>query len=325
VKFATECLGFSNVPEGDHPPPHHPSWKARVPRDNGSGYDFEDIRDHYLKVLFGVDATPLRAQDVRRYYALSRVVSGEVMSRTYAQWRAPSSGCGGALVWFARDLWPGAGWGLMDSDGHPKAALWYLKRAWASRSIHLTDEGLDGYAIHAINESAAVLDAVVEIELYKDGRTVAAARINTTVPARGAVTLQADALLGYFSDATNAYRFGPAKYDVVMARLRRADTNEPISEDFHFPDGMNLPVQREANVEAHVAGSGDGGRIDVTLCSDTFLQAVTISCDGYVPSDNYFHLAPGQRKRIEFAGSGPFKATLTALNWTDQALFGLPA
>jgi beta-mannosidase len=120
VRFATECLGISNVPEqstmglvleGTMPPPHHPRWKARVPRDNGSGYDFEDIRDHYLKALFGEDATDLRAQDVARYYALSRVVSGEVMSQTYGEWRAPSSGCGGALVWFYRDLWPGAGLG----------------------------------------------------------------------------------------------------------------------------------------------------------------------------------------------------------------------
>src|SRR5258706_172016 len=219
VKFATECLGFSNVPEGDHLPPHHPSWKARVPRDSGSGYDFEDVRDYYLKELFGMDAIQLRAQDVERYYALSRVVSGEVMSRTYAEWRAPSSGCGGALAWFARDVWPGAGWGLMDSEGNPKAALWYLKRAWASQSIHLTDEGLDGYAIHAINESAEPLDAIVEIEMYKDGRSVASAQTNATLPARGGVTLQSDALQGYFSDATNAYRFGPPKYDVVTARL----------------------------------------------------------------------------------------------------------
>ena len=327
VKFATECLGISNVPDaetmalvmdGTLPPPHHPRWKSRVPRDSGSGYDFEDVRDHYLEVLFGERAADLRARDVPRYYALSRVVSGEIMSRTYGEWRAPASGCGGALVWFWRDLWPGAGWGLTDSEGRPKAALWHLRRAWSPRSIHLTDEGLDGYAIHAINESAEALDAIVEIEMYKDGRSAASAQTNATIPAREAITLKADALLGYFSDATNAYRFGPPKYDVVAARLMRGATGEVIAEDFHFPAAMDLRPRRDVKVEARAERRADG-RVDVTLRSDTFLQSVVVSCDGFVPADNYFHLAPDREKTIAFRGDAPvFKAVFEALNWTDS-------
>jgi len=248
------------------------------------------------------------------------------MSRTYAEWRAPSSGCGGALVWFCRDLWPGAGWGLTDSTGRPKAALWYLKRAWAARSIHLTDEGLDGHAIHAINESAEPIDVLIELDTYLDGEAGgAAAQTALTLPARGAVSLQADALLGYFSDSTNAYRFGPPKYDVVTARMLRADTGELLSEDFCFPAGMDLPVQRDARVEARVERRSDGA-VEVVLGSDKFLQAVSVSCDGYVPSDNYFHLAPGQQKRLVFRGeAGPFKVALEALNWADHAFFVAPA
>jgi beta-mannosidase len=328
VKFATECLGISNVPEqaamalvmdGMMPPPHHPRWKARVPRDSGSGYDFEDIRDHYLKELFGDDAVGLRAQDVSRYYALSRVVSGEVMAQTFGEWRKPGSGCGGALVWFYRDLWPGAGWGLTDSTGEPKAALWYLKRAWAPVGIHLVDDGLDGYSLHAVNDSAAPLEAIVEIEMYKDGVSAAPpAQANVAIPSRGALSLRGDAMLGYFSDATNAYRFGPAKYDVVTARLLNAATGEVIAEDFRFPTGLDLPAQRNASVQARVERSGDG-LIEITLRTDTFLQSVNVSCDGFVPSDNYFHVVPNQDKRITFAGNAhAFKAHFEALNWTDS-------
>jgi beta-mannosidase len=76
VKFTPECLGFSNVPEGENlrklseagtVPPHDPAWKRGVPRDTGPGWDFEDVRDHYLERLYGIDAAELRS-----WRALSR-------------------------------------------------------------------------------------------------------------------------------------------------------------------------------------------------------------------------------------------------------------
>jgi beta-mannosidase len=304
VKFATECLGISNLPDGtpEHPP-HHPLWKARVPRDNGSGYDFEDVRDFYLRELFGRDAVDLRAVDLERYYAVSRVVSGEVMLRTFAEWRAPASGCGGALVWLHRDLWPGAGWGIVAADGTPKSTYWYLKRAWAPIALAVTDEGLDGLAIHVINETASPLEARVEIEMLLDARpTGTNAQAPVRVPPRGATTLSADALLGHFTDATHAYRFGSAKQDVVAVRLRDAASGAVLAEDFHFPAGHDLPRVQGACIEA--AAEWEHASPVVTISSDRFLQAVAVECDGFLPSDNYFHVVPGQAKHLAFTPIG---------------------
>jgi beta-mannosidase len=318
VKFATECLGLSNLPDGtpSHPP-HHPRWKARVPRDNGAGYDFEDVRDFYLRELFGCDAVELRAVDLERYYAASRVASGEVMLRTFAEWRAPTSGCGGALVWFHRDLWPGAGWGIVDADGAPKSPYWYLKRAWAPIALAVTDEGLDGLAIHVLNDTACTLEATVEIEMLLDARpTGTRAHAPVRVAPRGATTLAADALLGHFTDSTHAYRFGPAKQDVVAARLRDAATGTVLAEDFHFPVGHDLPRVQGARIES--AARWEHANPVVTIASDRFLQAVAVECAGFVPSDNYFHVVPGQPKDIAFIPTGrsriPFEARFAPLN-----------
>jgi beta-mannosidase len=326
VKFAAECLGFSNVPdaetvslafEGSLPPPHHPRWKARVPRDSGAGYDFEDVRDHYLRLLWNVDPVALRSEDPERYYAVSRALSGEVMQRAFSEWRNPASGCGGALVWFFRDFWPGAGWG----SGRPKAAFWYLRRAWVSPAVRFTDEGLDGLNLHVINDSADSLAAQVELEMYREGRVrTASARRMVCVPAHGATTLQCDDLLGYFSDSTNAYRFGPPQHDLVLARLSAAGDGKVLSEDFYFPLGLGFAPQSATGVST--SADWHEGKVTVSLRSPVFLQTVSLSAAGFLPDDNYFHLAPNQEKRVVFfpqtAAVSGFEAHVEALNVRER-------
>ena len=113
VKFAAESLAFANVPDeheadalggAGFPTPTEPRWKAGVPRDAGAGWDFDDVRDHYLRLLFGVDPVALRSTDQEHYLELSRAVSGEVMAETFGEWRRAESTCGGALVLWLRDL-----------------------------------------------------------------------------------------------------------------------------------------------------------------------------------------------------------------------------
>jgi len=52
----------------------------------------------------------------------------------------------------------------------------------------------------------------------------------------------------------------------------------------------------------------------VTLQSDVFLQAVAISCDGFSPDDDYFHLARNRGKTVVFtpvkSGAAAFQGSL---------------
>src|SRR5262249_934027 len=107
VRFASECLGFANVPcdqtidefmQGEVPT-NHARWKVRVPRDEGGPWDFDDVRDHYVRALFGIDPSGLRMTDINRYLELGRVATGEVMAAALAEWRRAGSECRGALVW----------------------------------------------------------------------------------------------------------------------------------------------------------------------------------------------------------------------------------
>ena len=269
VRFASECLGFSNVPAPDatpRVPPHHPDWKAGVPRDAGTGWDFEDVRDHYLRELFGLDPVALRSIDVPGYLARSRVVTGELLLRTFAEWRRPGSGCSGGLVWFLKDLVPGAGWGVLDVRGEPKPAWWYLKRAWARRAVLMTDEGLDGVDLHVLNETAEPLAGRVVLSTWRRGRKVVEGELELELGPGEARTLCGDAMLGSFQDLACAYGFGPPKHDAVVAQLWVGDAL--VHQDVLFPGGLELPLL-EVGLEGEAVRDGDD--VVVTLRSERLL------------------------------------------------------
>jgi len=325
VSFTSECLGFANIPEqatldamaaGEVPAVHHPVWKERVPRDTGAGWDFDDVRDFYLNKLFGVDPVRLRSFDPARYTRLSRVVPGEMMSQAFSEWRSLESNNRGGLVWFFKDLWPGAGWGILDSDGNPKACYYALRRVWQPRQIVVTDEGLDGLHIHVLNETATDFCGTVEFVLMKDQHVVVARQqVACTVAARSKRTWQSAAILQGFYDVTYSYRFGPPAHDVAIATLLD-EQQRVISETHYFPVRKEPALVTSASVNAHAVAL-PGGNFEVSLRSDRFLEHVSFDIQGFLPDDNYFHLSPLRPRSVRLT---PRHATGVKMNGYVEAL-----
>ncbi|MBS2017647.1 MAG: glycoside hydrolase family 2 protein [Deltaproteobacteria bacterium] len=317
VRFATECLAFANVPEAIPPAlkVHHPSWKARTPRDLGAGWDFDDVRDHYVQRLFGVDPAAVRYADHERYLALGRAATGEVMAQVFAEWRRPGSTCRGGLVWFLRDLWQGSGWGVVDAAGTPKSPYWYLRRALAPVSVHVSDEGNNGLYVHVVNDRGEALEGELELSLFRAGEvTTGSARRAVKVPARGGLSLNALEAFDGFLDLSFAYRFGPPSCDLVVVTLRAGGAR--LAEAFHFPVG--LPSARELDVGlAASAVARDERTFEVTVKTRRFAQAVVITADGFEADDAWFHLAPGGERSVVLSragATGPLKGVVGALN-----------
>jgi beta-mannosidase len=313
VRFAAECLAFSNVPDEagvaavmpDAPSGlvvHHPRWKAGVPRDAGTGWDFEDVRDHYLALLFDVDPIELRSVDHERYLELSRAVTGEVMAEVFGEWRRTASPCGGGLVLWLADLAPGAGWGVIDHSARPKPVYHHLRRALASVSVWTTDEGLGGIRAHVANDLGSPLTARLRVALYRDGEhRVAEAHEDLELPAHGACERDVEAMLGHFADASWAYRFGPPSLNAVVASLERVGANgaEPLAQSFRFPAGR--PLQQQPGEELGLAGAlsaGADGMLTLTLSSRRLAYGVRIHVPGFSPSDDALTLEPGVERNL---------------------------
>ncbi|ANC92896.1 glycoside hydrolase family 2 protein [Azospirillum humicireducens] len=309
VRFAAECLAFSNLPEDDPlgvPALHHPRWKERVPRDPGASWDFEDVREHYLEALYGVDPRRLRHEEPDRYRRLSLAVTGEVMQAVFDEWRRAGSGCAGGLVWQWRDPWPGAGWGVVAADGTPKPAWHALKRAFRPLRVILTDEGVNGLAVHLVNDTARPVEALLRLTAWRDGTVpVLKAERPVTLPGRAAVMLPAAAMTDRFFDTTYTYRFGPIPQDVVSAQLLLTGRDaEPIDEFHYFPKGRSLP-RADLGLTAAVERQGDGWAL--RLATRRLACSVHVEDGRFRAEDAWFHLSPGVERVVRLrprAGTG---------------------
>jgi beta-mannosidase len=308
VRFAAESLAFAHVPQQrtlqrhlDVPSVHSPLWKARVPRDRGASWDFEDIRDHYLGLLYDTDPARLRRENPERYLDLSRAVTGEVLTETFAEWRRTGSRCDGALVWTLQDLLPGPGWGVIDSTGEPKPAWHAMRRAFRPLQVVLTDEGTNGLDVHVVNETSADLAVELELICFRDGRQQAAsASQSLTIAARSKQRIAATELFGAFFDTTYAFRFGPPSHDVTVARLRSVE-GDLLAEAFHFPLGR-AKAFHDADVAVTLVDDGGAWALDVS--ANCLAQSLHIDTAGYRPADDWFHLAPGIQRRIRLTPVG---------------------
>lgn len=301
VKFATECLAFSNVPEnknlellfdGKMPYTHSPIWKQSVPRMAATGYDFEDVRDYYLKELYGIDAMTLRAFDTSRYLNYSRIVMAEVIAQTLALWRSSFTLCRGALMFFWRDFYLGAGWGLIDSLGIPKSTYYAWKRACQPIAVFLINRGLNGVAAEIINETAQNYSFTVKLQGYTelDAQSIAVTQ-TLEVAARSQQTIMVDTLIGYFTDLPHSFRFGPIQHKVIHIQLIDSETGTTLSEDFFFPKREFLPQHAHKGLEIQTQKLSEGS-YTIHIQSPSFLQWVKLDLPNFQLSNNYFHLAP---------------------------------
>lgn len=311
VRFTSECLAFANVPcartladAAMSQPYHDPRWKARVPRDAGAGWDFEDIRDFYLRALFDVDPPRLRYERPARYLELSRAVVAEIMTQVFGEWRRTGSTCRGGLVWQLQDLLPGAGWGIVDAYARPKSAWHALRQVWQPLQVILTDEGLNGLHIHLVNETAAPRTVRLALRCLRDGEAVAAQADQTlTLAPRETRRLVAAELLDHFFDFTYAYRFGPPVHDVVLATLHDASPegcadetgNALLSQAVYLPDRRADALQ-DPGLRASVAC--EDGVWWLTVSTRRFARWVHVEDHAWLPETDWFHLGPGESRRI---------------------------
>ncbi|MFC7446477.1 glycosyl hydrolase 2 galactose-binding domain-containing protein [Rhodococcus daqingensis] len=325
VRFAAECLAFATPPEraaieaafgSAAAAGHLPAWKAAVPRDRGAPWDFEDVRDHYVRELFGEDPASVRHADPERYLDLGRAAVADAVSECLGYWRRRDSGCAGALVLALRDLTPGAGWGLLDSSGGPKAPWYALARAAAPTAVTLTEDGMDGIRVDVHHDGPARLDATLRIEAHSQtGAAPLLVEREISLPAHGSAHWSIDALIGRFTDVSYTHRFGPQVYHGVTATLHGPGGTE-LARDVRLPGPRPLENAGDVGLRAEAA-AGPAGEWMLRVETTRAAAFVCVDATGWRAQDSWFHLAPGTSRELRLhpiAGAGRPKGHVRAVN-----------
>lgn len=301
VHFASECLGLSHVPsetfnqthfQQKYPAPHLPIWKSGVSRDASTGWDFEDIRDHYIQQYFDVDPLELRSVDLQSYHEKSRIVSGYMMAQAFNYWRSSDSNCQGAISWWLNDLLPGAGWGLIDSDGGEKPSAKQLK--WQLQPVHvsLIPNGLNGHRLSLINETDNPISGTVTLACIQTNRNAThQAEVTVELSARSSETMNLTDVYGHFVDSTYAYKFGSQAFDVVGAHWQCSDGQ--ILSHAQFPTGLSLPVFYDSElftITTRLIQNAFGMYLEVT--TNRVISFATLTVKGARLLDNCITLLP---------------------------------
>lgn len=323
VRFATECLTFAVPAErptveaafgGARVGGHVPEWKAVVPRDASTAWDFEDVTAHYVQDRFGVGPLDVRYADPDFALDLQRAAIADLMAEVMAGWRRPSSPCAGALVLSWADLAAGTGWGLIDATGAPKSTWYALRRVLAPTAVTVTDDGLVGYGVQVHHDGADPFTGSVHLDVVGPAGSVLEHGEQTVqLGPHESIELRALGLIGAFRDLNDAYRFGPSPYDAVLVRLVAAD-GRVVARTVRPCAPALRPRMADIGLTATARPAAGGWTVEVATAQ--LAQFVVVEVQGGAVGDAWFHLEAGGTRTLPLRLSGTERpvGTVRALN-----------
>jgi beta-mannosidase len=194
----------------------------------------------------------------------------------------------GTLFWQWNDCWPVVSWSAVDYFGRKKALAYHLKRLFANLFI-AAEEAEAGLTVSVITDSLKEFNADVVIDYFdisgqKKGLPVVL--YNQTIkPGVNNGFL----IPGTISKKTNGnliYRVG-----IWSGKKQLAS--------FCYVPG----IPRDLQLEKPVFKIRQINYREIELSASKFAYGVYISTPADINADdNYFHLLPGEKKRIKFSG-----------------------
>jgi beta-mannosidase len=226
-------------------------------------------------------------EDLRRFVLYSQLNQGEALKTAVTHWRSRMYKTSGCLIWQLNDCWPVISWSLIDYGLNPKAAYYYVKRAYQPiiAPIIVKEGKVKAFII---NETKEALDVTLKLEVLTfAGEVLFDEIVSKQVPAYTSL-LSAEKVLDDLPLKSNC---------LIVATLE--SQGKVLSVDVRTamePKDLRLPTPK---IQTRIK-TVDEKTFEITLNSDVYVKVVKIA--GYEPkaklSDNFFDLLPNKPKTI---------------------------
>jgi beta-mannosidase len=272
---------------------------------------FQEILDFQISQIFGV--LP-RALSWEQYLTYARLVQGESLRLGFEAFRRNKHGTSGALMWCLAGVWPSADWSIIDYEGVPKPAYYFVKCALAPSLVSLVRNGT-GYEAWVVNDHPQPVRVTLHLEYgHLHSGPVWEKEQELAVPTDTAILA---CILPW-----QELPIHDLHQEYMMASLW--SQGECISRSYLLPASIRDALLPQARLAVTVVRSAPEA-VTLQISAQTFAYAIRLDCYGALFEDNYFHLAPGETRKIEvdLRGARSRQLSVSALNITQPLLLEL--
>lgn len=225
--------------------------------------------------------------DFKRFVLFSQLNQGEALKTAVAFWRSRMFKTSGCLIWQLNDCWPAVSWSLIDFGLNPKAAYFFVKRAFQPviASLIVTDGKV---YVYVVNESREELDLDFRFGVIRfNGEYLHVVNGKSVVPAYTSLLVLESSL-----DKL------PLSNDCVLAvKLERGGV--VLYEDLKtVVDAKDLKLPNQ-QITMNINKVADR-TFEVSLASSVYAKALHLDLNGLTGrfSDDFFDISPKGQKTV---------------------------
>jgi len=234
---------------------------------------------------------------LRDYVLLSQLVQAYALKIAIEHYRSRKFACGGCMYWNFNAPWPNICWEVVDYFFNPKAAYFYVKKAY-SPIILVFKKKKEAVEVYVVNDALKKISGKIALRLIDfNGKTLFSREVDFSVEENSAKKVHEVMLKDLPLDRVDD-RVLIGKLYVNEKKVHENTLFFAKHFDLKLPEtSIEIKVEEAKRIEENTV-------VKLTLSSSKYSYFTYVKVTGVDPkyvtySDNYFNIVPGEPRPLK--------------------------